>query len=348
MSDLFNSEPSEKNPVEDLCVVYILYFDEEKGHVPLLIYPSEKYKDNKTYMRPIKYHSVWFLDVEDKGALDHIDLEFKGYTFFGKKFLTTSKRKKRRAGLEEDTPETIVIIVSLPNELEIFGDELIRSLTAEIKDKFENKLFKLIEWEYAKEAVIKTPLIKERIQEGTKIKLYLRQLIEEYTKDYFSKVLKKEATSDSIKKQKAISYLSLKGIEYSHLAANPLGKEFTDMELFDPQKTDDVTFAQKTPISISDINLIEDSQEIEIMVRNNTKQELQGITITITHVKEFFEKEVMNQKVDFWFPDEELLFISPIIPHINEYLFFIIKDNDGTERLLSRKIDINNIDKIKS
>jgi len=286
--------------------------------------------------------------VEEEGALDHIDLEFKGYTFFGKKFLTESKRKKRRAGLDEDTPETIVIIVSLHNDLEIFGDELIRTLTSEIKEKFERKLFKLIEWEYAKESIIKTPDIKKRIQEGTKIKLFLRQLVEEFTKAYFSKVLKKEADSDSIKKQKAISYLSLKGIEFSHLATNPGAQTFSDIKLFDPQKADDVVFAQKTPISISDINLIEDSQEIEILVRNNTNEEIQGISITISHVKEFFEKEVMSQDVDSWFPDEELLFISPIIPHINEYLFFIIKENNGKEKLLSRKIDINNIDKIKS
>ena len=53
------------------------------------------------------------MSLNESDALDHIDLEFKGYTFFGKKFLTQSKREKRRSGLKEETPETIVIIASL-------------------------------------------------------------------------------------------------------------------------------------------------------------------------------------------------------------------------------------------
>ena len=69
------------------------------------------------------------------------------------------KRKKRRAGLEEDTPETIVIIVSLPIELEIFGDDLIRSLTDKFREKFEDQFFEVIDSEIARDIVIKTPKI---------------------------------------------------------------------------------------------------------------------------------------------------------------------------------------------
>ena len=48
----------------------------------------------------------------------------------------------------------------------------------------------------------------------------------------------------------------------------------------------------------------------------------------------------MDQVIDIWFPDEELLFISPILPQISEYLFFIIDENNKN-KLLSKKIDIN-------
>ena len=121
MADIFETKPIGKNPFEGLCVIYVLYFDEERGHIPLLIYPkeTEKLKSDKKFMRPIKYHSIWFLDLDEEGGLDHIDLEYKGYTFFGRKFYTTSKRIKRRAGLEVETPETIVVIVALPNDLEM-------------------------------------------------------------------------------------------------------------------------------------------------------------------------------------------------------------------------------------
>ncbi|MHA1148518.1 MAG: hypothetical protein ACTSR8_09765 [Promethearchaeota archaeon] len=347
MADLFDDDSANESKLEDLCVVYILYFDEERGHVPLLIYPSEQYKNDKKYMRPIKYHSIWFLDIDEKGALDHIDLEYKGYTFFGKKFRTKSKRIKRRAGLEEETPETIVIIVSLPNDIDIFGDELIRELTEQIIDQFEEKLFEIIECEIAKDAVIKTPKIKQHIENGTKIKVLLRQLIETHTKQYFERVLKKQSDADSIKKQKAISYLTLKGYEFSHLSKGG-SSTFSDIKIFDPKTSTKEALSMSKTLSISNVNLIEDSQEIEILVMNNTDEELHNVAIKIMHVKEFFEKEIMNQIVEIWFPHEELLFISPVIPHINEYLFFIIEEENDKKKLLSTKIDTNTINKIKS
>ena len=138
MAELFGSSRSslKKNPFEDLAVVYVMYFDEAQGHMPLLIYPVDQYRNNIAFMRPIKYHPIWFLSLDESDALDHIDLEFKGYTFFGKKFLTQSKREKRRAGLEEETPETIVVILSLPEKIELFGVELIRLLTQGVQDKY--------------------------------------------------------------------------------------------------------------------------------------------------------------------------------------------------------------------
>ncbi|MFX1259823.1 MAG: hypothetical protein ACFFAN_18380, partial [Promethearchaeota archaeon] len=158
MANLFNSGSSENNPFEKLYVVYVLYFDEERGHIPLLIHPSvnDDLKYDKSFMRPIKYHPIWFLEIEEQAELDHIDLEFKNYLFLGRKFLTTSKRKKRRAGFKEETPETIVIIICIPNDIAIFGDELIQIMTEKIRENFEDKLFKIIECEIAKEQIIKS------------------------------------------------------------------------------------------------------------------------------------------------------------------------------------------------
>jgi len=60
LAELFGSSSSKKNPLEELAVVYVMYFDEAQGHMPLLIYPDDKYRNNKTFMRPIKYHPIWF------------------------------------------------------------------------------------------------------------------------------------------------------------------------------------------------------------------------------------------------------------------------------------------------
>jgi hypothetical protein len=338
-----NSKPLEKKYIEDLCVVYVMYFDEEKGHVPLLICPDDKYKDNKKYMRPIKYHSIWFLPVDEQEALDHVDLEYKGFIFFGKKFLTKSKRKKRRAGLQEETPETIVIIVSLKNDIEIFGHDLIRELTLKIRENFDDKLFQIIESEIAKEEVIKTAKVKKIIENGTKVHDDLRELVANIITDYFSDVVK-QTDIKSINQQKAISYLALKGIDVTHIFG-PQGIEgFSNIKIFDPSKKSGPDFNFKNQFKIMQINVIEDSQELEIMVKNNTEKEINNAKVNITHVKDYFEKEIMNQEIDLWFPEEELLFISPIIPHINEYLFFI-KNKNNKENFLSKRIDLNLIDK---
>ena len=52
----------------------------------------------------------------------------------------------------------------------------------------------------------------------------------------------------------------------------------------------------------------------------------------------------MTENINVWFPNEELVFISPITPQVNEYLFFII-DQKTNRRVLSQKIDISTLDK---
>ncbi|MFX1380130.1 MAG: hypothetical protein ACFFA4_13670 [Promethearchaeota archaeon] len=346
MSDIFTRKV-EKNPKEDLCVVYVLYFDEKKGQIPLLMYPDDRLRNDKRYMRPINFHPVWFLETED---LDHIDLEYKGYTFFGKKIQTKSNREKRRAGLEDETPETIVIIVSLPSELDIFGDELVKRLTDELKNQFEDKLYEVIESEIALDSVIKTPKVNELISVGKKIRVFMRQLIDKTVKDYFSKAIEKRADSPSLKTQKAISYFALKGFEFSPLSNLKGEKDFINVDIFDQSKMAFKTIAPRPQLSITHLNFIENSKEIEITIQNSTENELKNITITITHVKEYFEKEIMNQEVELWFPQEELLFVSPIVPYINEYLFSVKKVDGGgnIQNLFTHRIDLNKINKITS
>ncbi|MFW9987517.1 MAG: hypothetical protein ACFFC3_02590 [Candidatus Odinarchaeota archaeon] len=346
MSDIFD-KAVDKNPKEDLCIVYVMFFDEKRGQVPLLIYPDDRLRNDRRYMRPINFHPVWFLETED---LDHIDLEYKGYTFFGKKFLVKSERQKRRAGLEEETPETIVIIVSIPVEIVIFGDELIKKLTEELRENFEDKFFEVIDCEIASESIIKTPKIQERISEGKKIKIFMRELIDKSIKDYFSEAIEKKAQSPSIKTQKAISYFSIKGFEFSPLSNLKGTSGFTNIELFETSKKSGDPIGSESILSITHINFIENSQELEITIQNNTDKDLKNMSITIAHVKEFFEKVIMTQKVEFWFSQEELLFVSPIVPHINEYLVSIKQEDDhgNSHKILTHRIDLKLINKISS
>ena len=345
MADLFDKDPSRKKLLEELCVVYVLYFDEALGHMPLVIYPIEgdKLKDNKKFMRPIKYHPIWFLEVEEQSALDHIDLDFKNFIFFGKKFLMKSERKKKRMGLQEDTPEVVVVIVSLPKEIDMFGDDLIREMTEEIQKKFENHLYKIIEAESAKKEIIQTKKIKDLVKEGNMIKDNLYNVIEKISNNYFSRVIK-TVDGSSIRQQKALSYLSLKGIDVVSIGETTTGS-FSGIQLFDKNgKPTEYSF--KNPFAIKKIQTIEDSSEIEIIVENVSEEDKNNLSVKITHIKEFFEKELLDQDIDIWFQGEELLFISPIMPKIHEYLFFII-DKTNSEKILTKKIDLLEIEKKK-
>ncbi len=342
MFDAHKSKSSDKNPFEELAVVYVLYFDETHGHTPILIYPDDRYKNDKKFMRPIKYHPIWFLGG-GSNALDHIDLEYKGYTFFGKKFLTKSKRIKRRAGLEDETPETIVIILSLPNKLEVFGDDLIQDLTKKIESEFGDNLFEIIESEIASSSLIKSPKIYKIIEKGDPIKNKLLKTIDDACKDFFRNAVKDLDTS-SIKMQKAIAYLALKGMDISHIDSSNYKDSFSNIKLFDPTEKNNINVLDINIFSIKQITLSENSSEIEILVKNNTDKEINGIIVVITHVKEYFEKEIMTENIDVWFPNEELVFISPIFPQIDEYLLFIMKE-DSNEKLLSKKVDLNALKK---
>ena len=52
----------------------------------------------------------------------------------------------------------------------------------------------------------------------------------------------------------------------------------------------------------------------------------------------------MIETIDIWDAQEELVFVSPIIPYVDDYLFFII-DEVTNEKLLSKRIDLKLLDK---
>ena len=227
----------------------------------------------------------------------------------------------------------------MPEKIELFGVELIRLLTQAVQDNYGDKLFEIIDSEILKDEIIKTPKIKKRIEKGDSIKKELRNEIDTTTTKFFSDVIR-NSDSTSIRMQKAIAYLAFKGIDVSHINSKDYKGSFSNIQLFDPSKKGEVNFVDKKPFIMLKINIIEDSQELEILVQNNSLQEVKGIIVKINHLKEYFEKEIMIETIDNWFPQEELVFISPIIPHIDEYIFFII-DEVSNEKLLSKRIDLN-------
>jgi hypothetical protein len=172
------------NLVVEQSEIYILCFDEYKGHYPLLVYPDENIILNKEKMHTILTHPIWFLDVKEKPPDDHIDMVYGKRVYLAKKYKTISKRKKKRAGLNINSLETIILMLSLPSELFPYGINFLDIISRKIIRSFGSILYKMIEFEYAKEEIIRTPLITDIISEGKSIKEDIIFLIKNTVKEY--------------------------------------------------------------------------------------------------------------------------------------------------------------------
>ncbi len=339
MPSIFQENRQRDSSDLNIGEVFLLYFDEMRGHMPLLSYPDENLIYDKKAMRPINIHSIWFLDFDEQELLDHVDLEFKDKVYFAKKFLVKSEREKKRAGLKVGTPETIVIIVAFPVEIEIFGGPLLKKLTKIIQENYSNVLWEVIEGEVGKFTVIKTKKILDCISKSEEIKQNINSDIHATILKYFEKMVE-NGKSDSIKKQKAMSFLTLQGINISSLSGFK-GAPFDDINLFEQEFSTKAIEGYISPFKISEINISKKSQELEVVIINDSDDEIHDIQVSISHIREFFEKQILNEHIEEWYPNEELLFLAPLFPHIDNYILSI-QQKDSKEKLFRKLIEIKN------
>ena len=118
--------------LSEFCQIYILYFDEVKGLIPILIFSNEFIKKNEKQIRPIKFYPIWFLDSENERDFEQINLVYNGKVYFAKKFKTLLKRKPR---IKDENFDKAVIIIVLPKEFDIYGYDLLNIITKTVKKK---------------------------------------------------------------------------------------------------------------------------------------------------------------------------------------------------------------------
>lgn len=338
MIDFFTKNERKDQKVEDICEVYILYFDESKGPIPLLIYPDEFMKNNPAKMRLIKIHPIWFLDIKEHEDFNRIDLEYEGKMFLAKKFFVNSERQKRRAGLRENSPETIILIITLSADIDFFGNVLLNKITEAIITNFNSNLYQIIESEIVKYELVKSPKSRETINKGDSLKTRLINLIKKICNEFFQSFIE-QIDATSIKFQRALSYFMLKGININKRLLNKERKQFSLAGFFEWTKNDTNKTQLQTLFKLTNIKINQDFSEIEIEVKNISKKYIENLRTKITYVKEFFENEILNEKIDYWHPEEEILIISPIIPGISDCLFYIIGENEK-DILFSKKIEL--------
>ena len=337
MSEFFSNSTLENNPYSEFCEIYFLTKDEIYGVIPFFFYPEDSIKNNEEKLHLINIHYIWYMDIKEQSVIDYIDFGYKDEIYFARKFQTLSKRKKSLEKTEYSNVETIVIILAMPTDISSLGGDLLIKLNKNVIRFFENKLYQIIESEIVKSEIIKTPAIKEKIRIGEDLKKHLRILIANTCKEYFSTVLK-EIDQNSIRFRNAISFFTQKGFMIDSGNVSNKNSIFSFNNSFKSKVKPEETQLLKSPFIISNIQIADNNYEIEIIIQNKSEKEINNISIKISHLKEFYEKEIIDQKIDYWAPSEQLMFIVPIIPIINEYFLIISKNN---KKLFSKKIEVN-------
>jgi len=229
--------------------------------------------------------------------------------------------------------EEIIIILSLPLELEIIGSELLKRIANCIINSFSDNLFKIIESEITKFEIVKTQDMIEIIREGDQLKEILLNKLKEICTEYFTYVIK-TLDNTKIDSQKALSLLMLKDINISDIVFK---KNDNEIGLFKISKIRLSEEEIEEYFSIQSIKIIQDYSEFEILIQNTSKNELNDINFKIIYIINFSEKEIFNLDLEYWLSDEILVFTTPLGPLINDFFIFIT-DNTLKIKLFSRKI----------
>lgn len=173
----FLNNTKTKNSFSESCEIFLFYFDETIGHVPLLIRPKNALDDDSEKLRLIKFHPIWFLELKDETTFNRIDLEYCNQMYLAKKFSIESGRVKKRTGSFLKLGEIIVLILVLPTDFDVFGGELLNLLTKKLIEKFDKTLYHVIESEIAKLEIIKTENLLNKIKKGDQIKEEINAII---------------------------------------------------------------------------------------------------------------------------------------------------------------------------
>ncbi len=330
----FSRNPPQNQPIKGLYEIFLAYFNEDLGHIPLFTYPIHLKKD-KDECRIISIHSIWWLDTETQHDLEHVDLEYSGRNYLATKFKGKSIREKARSGLKTETPEVFVLITSVPINYTQFGINMLKTLFQKMQS-IKDELYVLIKKEIACEKIIKNQQDRDTMKKGEAIEAKLLKLCEESIPDITPDILNTLVKVDN-KDQENLAYLLLEDLHMVEPEARSF--EVPEEKIKKPITSESEVFKHK--IEITNISIIDPDQKLKITVKNVSNRNLEKVQIRITHLQEFFEAASWSTTIDEWFQGEELIFQYPrILGENNDEYMLRIEDPSG--KLLVKKISPNN------
>nr|MDO8083349.1 hypothetical protein [Candidatus Sigynarchaeum springense] len=292
--------------LEKLCVIYLAYFDEARGHQLLLVHPPELKSDTEFLQAESKtvfIHSIWWMGVDVQAELSHVDLEFGGRNYLAKKFLAPSHREKKRSGMDVNTPETVVIILSIPINLNPFGGDLLSQLYQAITARHMDEFSIAIEKAICDAKIIKSPRDKEISATGQKILDSITNTIRTTLQGFASQLEVNVSSEDD--KRKALAYLL-----YQDIKARPVSQKAESgfFEKIEGPPIVDIGSAARSKITMTEALLKNDENKIHVTLVNSSTDEICNCVVSIAYMEDFFEKYFYDVNIDCWFADEELNF----------------------------------------
>ncbi len=127
--------------------VFLYFFDEIRGDIPLFMYPSIPINENERQI--LSNHSIWWHQDQflTPFKFNSIDLELGGVIYSATLFLCHTYRTKRRSGMDSNKwkPERFVLIVKTPSSVSFSTKEMLHEMKTRIQDDIGEDLCFLVE-----------------------------------------------------------------------------------------------------------------------------------------------------------------------------------------------------------
>ncbi len=323
-------ESSQRRSEEDFTV-FLCFFDEARGHLPLLSYPK-KLKNDPKEIQIMKIHPVWWLDEEEESPREPIVFEFGGRGYVAKKFHALSKREKQRSGMDSSTPETFVLVIGAPRDFVFLAEELLPLLYSRLISSVEDRLYILCERECAIQKPLKTSGDKLKISDGDKIEENVLKICQDSLPGLsISRLQQRREIQTRLQRRMAQLFLEDMAAAPAHgVRSIALGSK------------PDQSQARVTSRRRESFQVIESEQDFEkkaiylTIINASPKEILEDVQVVISKVRGFFETETWETNVPVWNSGESVRFEVPLGEEEEPEILIRISDASQSKLMLKK------------
>ncbi|MFX0084757.1 MAG: hypothetical protein ACFFAU_03710 [Candidatus Hodarchaeota archaeon] len=334
-------EPHQKAN-DDSFSIYLYFFDEISGHIPLFTYSRDSLNDENEKQilttHPVWWHQEKFLETQKFLAMD---LEIGEVVYSATLFFYNAKRKKKRSGMDSTKweKELFVLIVRSPSSISFITQEILYELKTRINMNIGEKLCYLVEYYFSFNEKFEEREDQNRIfyphwflsNQKEAIELKLTEICQDlmpqtsfkklqaYLEDEKERLIQNQNVPQAkeLLRPKKLHFLipTIKSIEKTEITK----KKVIDSKL----KRVKIFQVKQDPIN----------KRIQVFMRNENSHSFHNITIKITQSEGFFKKEILVIQIKEWPVGEERTVEFEPKTELGTIYFLRIEDEHETIRI---------------